>query len=487
VRSTIGAVEVVGQQLVSGFAATGNMADWNAIAGDFGTARGCGDLVWAGDAGEIEADLRVGADVVGAVVVLFDVARRRGAGRNVLDAGDFTLVEEGDGPFGTVGLGRVAEISDELAFVAPGVFDDAATGVGAQVVHDELPFAAEVARGERHHRVDLGGFTHQRFHCHPVPNEVDLELGVDVGVVDDAFDALGGGHVGVGEYPFQSDAVGQELVTQGEVVIAETKVADAVHDPVLVENATLDEILEAEEVGEIGIALDEGVAGDFVGDIFGELGHPRDAAEVTIELQRFNLALEHLDSHLGGWQRVRDDPGAIGIGREGERRHRAASDDFGTGDSQGFSAHAVADDDVGRVLQVGDDAGELLFGAVGRHHKVEAEELRGVGFLLELVAVAGRAKANEFFVGIARGADAVADGHVVPATREVGEDAVDAVKGVRDAVEGRENAGGDVADPAVGGRDVFDDFAIEMFGAPDEEVGETFTSQGTSHRAFQKV
>lgn len=52
---------------------------------------------------------------------------------------------------------REFEVGDELALVTPLVLDHAPVVSDAQVVHHELPLAAEIAAGERHLRIHRTG------------------------------------------------------------------------------------------------------------------------------------------------------------------------------------------------------------------------------------------------------------------------------------------------------------------------------------------
>ena len=127
-------------------------------------------------------------------------------------------------------------------------------------------------------------------------------------------------------------------------------------------------------------------------------------------------------------------------------------------------------DQVGGVTQVLDQMGELLLGAVSRHDLVVAQEVRGVRFLLQLVAVPRVTHADFRLGGIAGLPDAGFGGHVLPGPGHVGENPVQLVESVGIAVLGRELAGFDHADDRAGRGDVTEKFFVKMFASTDQKV-----------------
>ena len=166
-------VELCNERGQGGSATDGRMFDRDAIAHD-----GVGlDRVKAGGAvrdrgnGEGVGSGRVGAGPVGVrLITLSGIARISGTGVHDNDALRFGLVENQFQKFRVLRADGHFKVGDEHALVAPLVFDGDAILVRAEVIHDELPASAEVARTIGHFGIDRGGVGHEALHGFAVPD-----------------------------------------------------------------------------------------------------------------------------------------------------------------------------------------------------------------------------------------------------------------------------------------------------------------------------
>lgn len=461
----------------------------------------CFDLIIAiGDIlGRSERDDRIRRSarvVVGAGDVAGRIGLRRitGIGAAIPDFDDtslFALMKHQHQEFGVVRGNRLLEVGDELPLVTALVFDDASVHVRAQVIHDELPLAAEVPGGEGHFGIYRHGFRNQHFDALRVPDVGERKLRVVEVRVADGLDAGLGASAGR-RYVFvgQNDLVA--VVSGDDSNVVEAKVvhvnaAGVVSDlptetiaPVFAGRIPLGEAPIARNgrssanalLATEAVQLPHGLG---VNDQFqhgGRLLLERVLAEIAHRQQGLNQTLKHLRRQL---EHVR----GVGVGVNvdflspnrhpsiGERACRraeiAVGDILVVGVLSAALAQEVALNRAGRRLQnLADDVRELLFGVRDVHVLVEAEQLGLPRLFFEEVGQPGTAPADGGFRLVARRSQAAGRRDLLPSLGHVRIHVVEAVAGVLGAGPCLKSSAGHMRHPAVFGPDVLDDVFVEI-------------------------
>lgn len=195
-------------------------------------------------------------------------------------------------------------------------------------------------------------------------------------------------------------------------------------------------------------------------------------AQRTVTDLGVDPALKVMRRDLARWHRAN---GELGHGRVPNRRDRGQgvrrTGPFLLGDPQSFGAEPVGVDDGRGPTKGANHMGKLLLGPVGTEDLVEAEQVRGVGFTLELVTVPGEAQTDQGDGRIARLTYTGSGGYIFPSPAKIGIDIFKPIERVLNAIFSFESARGNMANPTrVDGVETADYRVIEVLRTARKEI-----------------